>query len=121
MTIDDDAIDNYLLKVLIENNTIAEAILEFDNAENALDYIEKHQLNNDELPDLILLDIHMPRMDGLEFMTKLDNLNIQNKEKCKICIVSGSIVDKDIMQSKLNNHVCSFTSKPITLEFLLSL
>lgn len=121
MIIDDDAIDNYLLKVLIKNNHIAESILEFENGERAISYLKENQFSEDGLPEVILLDLYMPRMNGIEFVEKLDELNINLDNKSKICVVSGSIIDNDIMRTKLNSNVYAYTAKPISLEFLLSL
>lgn len=121
MIIDDDAIDNYLVNVLIKTNNIAETILEFDNGEKAIEYLDVNRNNQDNLPEVILLDIYMPRMNGIEFIEKLDELDIQCGKKCKICVVSSSINDNDILRTKLNAKVFKYTTKPITPEFLLSL
>lgn len=121
MIIDDDAIDNYLVNVLIKANNIAETILEYDNGEKALEYLNENRNNHENLPEIILLDIYMPRMDGIEFIDKLDELDIQCGKKCKICVVSSSINDNDILRTKLNTNVYKYTTKPITPEFLLSL
>tara|TARA_R110002072_G_scaffold39213_1_gene112810 strand:- start:30 stop:419 length:390 start_codon:yes stop_codon:yes gene_type:complete len=121
MIIDDDAIDNYLVKVLINTNNIAETTLEFDNGEKALEYLVSNKNNPDNLPEIILLDIYMPRMNGLEFIEKLDEMQLECGKKCKICVVSSSIDDNDILRTKLNSNVFKFTTKPITPEFLSSL
>lgn len=121
MIIDDDAIDNYLVNVLIKTNQIAETVLEFDNGEKAIEYLQTNRDIHDNLPELILLDIYMPRMNGIEFIEKLDELDIPCGKKCKICVVSSSINDNDILRTKLNSNVFKYTTKPITPEFLLSL
>ncbi|PQJ74895.1 response regulator [Polaribacter gangjinensis] len=121
MIVDDDAIDNYLVNVLIKTNNIAETILEFDNGEKAIEYLHNNKNNHDNLPEIILLDIYMPRMNGIEFIDKLDELDIKCGKKCKICVVSSSINDNDILRTKLNANVFKYTTKPITPEFLLSL
>ena len=57
LIVDDDAIDNYLVNVLIKTNNIAETILEFDNGEKAIEYLHNNKNNHDNLPEIILLDI----------------------------------------------------------------
>lgn len=121
MIVDDDAIDNYLVSALIKTNHIAETILEFDNSEKAIEYLQINKSIEENLPEIILLDIYMPRLNGIEFMEKMDEIEIPFPEKCKICVVSGSIDDKDIMKTKLNANVFKYTTKPISPEFLLSL
>ena len=97
MIIDDDAIDNYLVNVLIKTNNIAETILEFDNGEKAIEYLQINRDFHDNLPEIILLDIYMPRMNGIEFIDKLDELDIKCGKKCKICVVSSSFSARRII------------------------
>lgn len=121
MIIDDNEIDNYIVKVLIDNNNIAEEVIEFDNGMDAIDYFIKNKDVEENMPDLILLDIYMPKMDGIQFMEIFSNLKLKFEEKCKICVVSSSIDDNHILKTKLYNKVFKYTSKPITAEFLLNL
>jgi response regulator of citrate/malate metabolism len=121
MIIDDDEIDNYIVKVLIKNNKIAEHILEYDGGFKAIEYLKENKDIEENLPEIILLDIYMPMMGGIEFLETFDTLKLSFPEKCKICIVSSSVNDNDILKTKLNNHFFTYTTKPITAEFLLSL
>ncbi|MGK0412897.1 MAG: CheY-like chemotaxis protein [Polaribacter sp.] len=121
MIIDDDEIDNYLVKVLIKNNKIAEQILEFNSGLDAIKYLEENKGIEENLPEIILLDLYMPLMDGMEFMEAFDSLKLNFSEKCKVYVVSGSVDDNDILKTKNANNICSYTTKPITVDFLLSL
>ncbi|OIP46764.1 MAG: response regulator [Flavobacteriaceae bacterium CG_4_10_14_3_um_filter_31_253] len=121
MIIDDNEIDNYIVKVLIDTNNIAEEVIEFDNGKDAIDYFIKNKDIEENMPDLILLDIYMPKMDGIQFMEIFSNLELKFEEKCKICVVSSSIDDNHILKTKLYNKVFKYTSKPITAEFLQTL
>jgi CheY-like chemotaxis protein len=121
MILDDDDIDNYLVKVLIKNNKIAKDILEFNSGLEAIKYLEKNKDVEINLPEVILLDLYMPLMDGIEFMEALETLKLNFANKCKICVVSSSVDDNDILKTKKSNNIFSYTTKPITLDFLLSL
>ncbi|UAM99430.1 response regulator [Polaribacter litorisediminis] len=121
MIIDDDEIDNYLVKVLIKNNKIAEQILEFNSGLDAIKYLEENKEIEENLPEVILLDLYMPLMDGMEFVKAFDSLNLNVSGKCKICVVSGSVDDNDILKTKNTNNIFSYTTKPITVDFLESL
>jgi CheY-like chemotaxis protein len=121
MILDDDEIDNYLVKVLIKNNNIAEQILEFNNGVDAIKYLEDNRDQEENLPEVILLDLYMPMMDGMEFMKAFDSLKLNFPVKCKICVVSGSVDDNDILKTKSTNNIYSYTTKPITVDFLMSL
>lgn len=121
MIIDDNEIDNYIVKMLIKNNKIAEEILEFDNGLKAISYLDSNKDTKENLPEVILLDIYMPLMDGFQFMEKFNEIESDFTRKCKICIVSSSIDHNDIFKTKLDGNVFQFVTKPITPEILKSL
>ena len=80
----------------------------FDNAEEALVYLK------DNTPDLILLDINLPGMDGFEF------LNIYHKESdCPVLIVSARDSDEDIIMA-LGYGADEFVTKPFSPKVLMA-
>lgn len=121
MIIDDNYIDNYITSALIKNNNLTNDLLEFDSGLKAIEYLQKNKENIQELPNLILLDIYMPLMDGFEFLDLLKKIDSEHITNCKICIVSSSIDDNDIIKARLYNSIYTFISKPLTAEILCSL
>lgn len=68
-----------------------------------------------ERPDLILLDLHMPRMGGVEFLRKLRNIN----NHCRIIIVTAypqDVADLDASELKYEGYL----EKPLRIEELLA-
>lgn len=116
MVIDDNEIDTYITNTLIKKNYLAKEILQYNNGLKAISYLEKYKNDEQQLPELILLDIYMPRMDGFEFLYFFSKIESEVIKKCKICIVSSSIDDNDIIKSKLDKNVCTFITKPLTIE-----
>lgn len=57
---DDDKDLRYMLKYLIESTTNFVVVAEAGNGEEAVAECEKHQ------PDLVIMDVQMPVMDGIE-------------------------------------------------------
>lgn len=121
MIIDDNYVDNYIASALIKNNNLTKDLLEFDNGVKAIEYLEKNKDNHQELPDLILLDIYMPLMDGFEFLNLFEKIDSTLTKNCKICIVSSSIDDNDIFKAKLDKKIYNFISKPLTVDLLYAL
>ncbi|MCJ7772599.1 MAG: response regulator, partial [Desulfobacterales bacterium] len=64
LLIDDNEIDNFVAKKVIEKSGFAEKVITVQSARYALDYLNTESSSEDELPDIIFLDIGMPEMDG---------------------------------------------------------
>ena len=69
--IDDDNIFVFVLKKLLEKNENFVQFRDFKNGEDVIDILEK---DSAEFPDIILLDINMPVVDGWQFLEKLEEL-----------------------------------------------
>jgi CheY-like chemotaxis protein len=116
--IDDDSIVRRLSEILISNYNIADKTLCFENGEPALDYLNKYKDEPDRLPELILLDIRMPIVDGWSFMEEYAVLAPKLSKKVAIYIVSSSINYKDHQRAKSLKLVSGFIIKPITINVL---
>ncbi|WP_445382587.1 response regulator [Robiginitalea sp. IMCC43444] len=66
LLIEDDAIETMKFQRVLTKLQIPHELREAKNGEEALDLLE-----NEPLPDLILLDLNMPRMNGIEFLKRL--------------------------------------------------
>lgn len=104
--VDDDKITNKIHHALIKRHAADMQIVLFDDPEPALQYIEQHQ------PDLVLLDLHMPHIDGWKFLHMMEQRNIQ----VSVIIVSSSIDPKDLSKAKTFAFVKYFITKPLTFD-----
>ena len=66
-----------------------------------------------EPPQLILLDINLPRMDGKEVLNRIKNDPVL--KKIIVVILTTSSSEKDILES-YNNHANCYITKPVDLE-----
>jgi len=113
MLVDDDEIDNFVTKKMIDDNHFAKKLIIKLTDEDALNYLKKEQNNPEELPDLIFLDILMPVMDGFAFLDEFDKFNDAIRKKCKIILLSTSESFKDLNRANKNKYVSKFLTKPL--------
>ncbi|WP_162416143.1 response regulator [Cyclobacterium roseum] len=112
--VDDDPLYNFGIKKLFEFTSFSETVSYFQNGETAWKDFEKRILEKEPLPDVILLDINMPIMNGWEFLDQVSAANFEHP--VKIYMVSSSI-NQDEMD-RANNYplVAEYIVKPLTLE-----
>ncbi len=116
--IDDDLDDNYFHQLIISEMGIANHIDTVGNGIEALNYLKNE---NSIPPDLIFLDINMPKMNGWEFLEQYKNLSTLQKAKVVILILSTSANPDDIKRSKEIEEVTGFESKPLSRELMTTI
>ena len=115
LVVDDSEGDQMLAELMIEDVDEAIEVLQASDGQEALEGLEAGVF----APDLILLDLNMPRMNGLEFLahySELDNVK-------PVVVVSSSNIPKDVESSMAYSCVQNYLVKPLepdTLEALLS-
>ena len=114
--IDDDEIYIFTTKKLINKVGFCEEIAVFQNGKEAIDAIKFTLRNKNELPDVILLDLNMPIMDGWQFLDEF--IRIKSEKQIKIYIVSSSVDPSDIERANTYNMVSNYIIKPISREKL---
>lgn len=114
MVVDDAEIDRFLAKKVLTKHAFAKEVLPLDSATNALNYLSENQENREALPDLIFLDINMPKMNGFDFLEEYKKLPEAVKKKCIIVMLSSSLLPEDRELAMNNPYVCQFLNKPLT-------
>lgn len=115
--IDDDQIYVYGMKKLIEISNFCNNLLVFKNGEEAIKYIGPI-VSSEVFPDVILLDINMPVMDGWDFLEEFIKMKPLLKKKVIIYMVSSSVHDEDIFRANSYSDVAGYIVKPITIDDL---
>lgn len=119
--IDDDKIFQYLTQRVITDTHLIKDIEVFSNGLDALNYLQNNSLDKKKLPDIILLDLFMPVMDGWGFLKNYTAIESKLAKKIPIYIVSSSIDPIDIQKSKSLGYVTDFIVKPMTKEVFLKI
>jgi CheY-like chemotaxis protein len=124
MVIDDTPQDRYIASFVIKKYNFGKEVVEFDMATKAIKFLEENQTQAEKLPQVILLDIRMPQMDGFEFLERMAQLPQSVKNSCCIIMVSSSLDPSDHERAENNPVVKKFLNKPLNrsnLEEIVSL
>lgn len=119
--VDDDDIFVFLTTKIIEQTNLVDLIKVFGNGLDAINFLKENKNNVDALPDIILLDLSMPIMNGWQFLEKYNKLNPTIGKKITIYICSSSISPDDITRAKTISEVSDYIIKPITKDKLIDL
>lgn len=103
--IDDDPINNFVNKKLIQRLFDEIEIIEFLDAASALKYLEGNK------PDFIFLDINMPEMNGWDFLKAYEKM----AQQAPVIILTTSIDPSDRTRSETYSFVEGFFVKPLNM------
>lgn len=111
--VDDDEVYRFIIKKEIELTQMVNTVLSFDNGQRMLDYCLANISNPDMVPDIILLDINMPIMNGWEFLDKIKGIRDQLAKELYILIISSSIDKRDISRANQHELIKDYLIKPV--------
>lgn len=121
LLVDDDEGHNYLNKLVIEESAVARHIRTVWNGSEAIDYVAGRGVfeeNGEKYPrpDLILLDINMPVMDGWDFMQEYGKLDEARKRRTMIVMLTTSLNPDDRDRARTIPDIADFRTKPLTTQ-----
>lgn len=114
LLIEDNPADIRLTMELLEESKILNHLNVVEDGEEALAYLHKEgEYAEATHPDLILLDLKLPKIDGPEVLAEIKN----NPElrRIPVVILTASRAEEDIIKT-YDLHANAFISKPITFE-----
>jgi two-component system, chemotaxis family, chemotaxis protein CheY len=119
--VDDDKIFQLTASKTIQATKLTDKILQFENGEDALQFIKTNLADADKLPDYIFLDINMPFVDGWMFLEDYELIKSNLPKPITIYMVSSSIDPRDINRARSNSNVHDYVVKPVTIQKFIEL
>lgn len=116
---DDDPDDRILAREAFEENMIRCNLQFVEDGEQLFDYLfTRGKFTGKELPrpDLILLDLNMPRKDGREVLKELKEHS--DFKRIPVVVLTTSKAEEDVLRT-YDLGVNSFITKPVTFEELV--
>ncbi|WP_348672866.1 response regulator [uncultured Abyssibacter sp.] len=123
MLVEDQPADQFYTKVLIESHQPDCSLTVADDGERALEILEQQNVvieGETPGPDVILLDINMPRMDGFEFLEEFTS-RVQRgelRQRPVIIMLTSSDDVSDRTRASRFSCVKGYLTKPIDLKRL---
>jgi CheY-like chemotaxis protein len=115
LLVDDDPDDNMYHRIIIEEMDIAHRIDVAINGLEALAYLKKEE---QVPPEIIFLDLNMPKMNGWEFLEEYKHLNKEQKAKVVLVILTTSANPDHIKKAEEIEEVTGFETKPLSKQIL---
>lgn len=114
LLIDDSEIELYVTSRLLDNAGLSTSVVTFLEAKDALTHLIQKKDEKHELPDVILLDIHMPTMSGFDFLDNyIHSLEAVLGHNISVIILSSTANQKDFEKAANYKVVKGVFDKPL--------
>ncbi len=114
LLVEDNPGDVLLIRESLKENKFLTELTVINDGEQAVNYLRKKNEYSDAVtPDIILLDLNLPKKDGREVL-----MEIKQDEQLRtipVVVLTSSTAEEDILKS-YENHANCFITKPVDLD-----
>jgi CheY-like chemotaxis protein len=126
LLIDDDEITLMICELVIKKENFAKEVVKLKNGLEGINYFRglldcNGETNGEAPPELVLLDLNMPVMNGWDFLEEFSESLEGKFPDTKVCVLTSSVDPFDFSHSRIYNSVIGFISKPLTPDALAEL
>jgi CheY-like chemotaxis protein len=113
LLVDDDSTNNFLNELLLKSLEVTDRLLVAENGTQALDLLA--QQAGPEEPALILLDVNMPGMNGIQFLEAYQQRPVAQRAATVVIMLTTTMDARDL--ARLDElSIAGLVSKPLTKE-----
>ncbi|RZK30381.1 MAG: response regulator [Hymenobacter sp.] len=117
LLVDDDQTTNFLNRSLLQRLAITDHVLVAHDGQEALSLLAQQcQPLTAQCPRLILLDVNMPGMNGIQFLEAYQQSPLAEHKAIVIVMLTTSLHPRDVQRVEQLHSVSGFVNKPLTAE-----
>jgi len=117
LLVEDSPADVRLTREALKEAKIVNMLHVAPDGMSAMAYLHKHgQYANNPSPDLILLDLNLPKKDGREVLAEIKQH--ENLKRIPVVVLTTSRAEEDVVRS-YNLHANAYVTKPVDLKQFL--
>jgi len=118
LLVEDDPADELITREAFEDNKIGNTLHVVRDGEEALDFLFRRGAHTDAVrPDLILLDLNLPKYDGREVLQQIKT--DADLSSIPVVVLTTSSAEEDILRS-YRLHANAYVTKPVDLDQFVS-
>jgi two-component system response regulator len=115
LVVEDTAADRFWLEYALQNLGLNCAFSVAGDGEQAVDFLLKRgRYSQAPTPDVIFLDVHLPKFDGLEVLRQLPNA-----KELPICVLTNSDAERELFRTEFGIQDSNYLRKPVSHEGLV--
>ena len=119
LLVDDDPDCNFLHRRLLRRSECSDRVVVTQDADDAIRFItDAAEEEPGRMPELVLLDINMPGMNGWEFLDEFEKLPESISEQIRVVILTSSLNPDDKNRADANRFVAGMYDKLLTKEII---
>lgn len=114
LLVEDNPGDVRLTREALKEGKLLNILYDVNDGIEALSFLrQKGEYTNVARPDLILLDLNLPRMGGLEVLAEIKA--DQDLRRIPVVVLTTSQAEQDVLRS-YNHHANAYVTKPVDLD-----
>ncbi|MCW5517523.1 response regulator [Muriicola sp. Z0-33] len=121
LLVDDDSPTNFIHETLLKQFVGPKEIVSVENGLKALEYLQSGDKGYFPKPDLILLDINMPVMNGWKFLENYQLLEKSQQAAKLILMLTAPLSPEQMSKARANPLIDGFMNKPLNTAMVKKL